>query len=128
MPVFIWATFQTIKYGSKRKPEYIITKKFHTHAWYWKETLLQKFIIGILSTSIIISLIFRNDNLLGTLPLIFWASYFIYAFAQVVKNSWHGLTTKYFQRFALGKYALLRNNYSKHISRLAVWAHRASSK
>ena len=102
MPVFMWATLQALKHGSKRKPEYRITKKFHTYAWYWKETLLQKFIIGILAISIIISLFIRNDDPLMTLPLIFWASYFIYAFAQVVKNSWHGLTTKGFRALLFG--------------------------
>lgn len=91
MPVFMVAAFQALKYGSKRKPEYNVTKKFHTFAWYWKETLIQKFVIAILSTSIVISLFFRNDNPIEALPLIFWALFFIYGFSQVVKNSWHGV-------------------------------------
>ncbi len=96
MSVFMVATFQALKHGSKTKPVYNVTKKFHTFAWYWKETLIQKFVIVILSTSIIIS-ISRNDNLIETLPLIFWALFFIYGFSQVVKNSWHGVNFRMIQ-------------------------------
>lgn len=92
LPVFIIAAFQALKHGAKNKPAYRVTKKFHTFAWYWKETLIQKGIILLLSTSIIISIVFRDDDIIKTLPLIFWALFFIYGFWQVVKNSWHGVS------------------------------------
>ncbi|PIR38297.1 MAG: hypothetical protein COV34_01670 [Candidatus Zambryskibacteria bacterium CG10_big_fil_rev_8_21_14_0_10_42_12] len=94
-PVFVAAFFQALFNGPNRKPAYKVTRKFHQHAWYWKETLVQKIIILMLSLSIIGSILrLTPDQVTTNILLWAWSIILIYGFSQTVINSWHGLNVR----------------------------------
>jgi len=94
MPIFISAFFQALKYGPNNKPIYKTTRKYHKVDWYWRETLLAKFIFLTLLISIIISLVTQTNNILLNIGLFFWTLFFMNAFLHMIKNSWHGVGFK----------------------------------
>ncbi len=93
MPVFIKATFIALWYGPFNKPSYKVTRKYHEVAWYWKETFIQKMVVISLSFSVAYAILIQH-NFYTNLVSVFWSMFFIYAFLQVVLNSWHGVDLK----------------------------------
>ena len=97
MPVFIAATWKALSHGPHKKPAYRVTRKYHEHAWYWRETLIQAGIVLVLLGAIAADLFLRAANMraghvAADFIVIFWACYFIIAFSQMIENSWHGLS------------------------------------
>jgi len=94
MPVFMLASIMALAHGPYKKPAYKVTRKYHEFAWYWKETLPQKLIVGVLAISIVVSVLSGKGDAYMDSVLIFWALFFIYGLSQVIKNSWHGMSFK----------------------------------
>ncbi len=93
-PVYMFAGLKALFYGPNDKPTYKVTRKNHEFAWYWKETLIQKAIVALLSVSVAWSLIHNSHDIYLNVVSIFWALYFIYGFSLIVQNSWHGIDIK----------------------------------
>lgn len=94
MPVFIIAAFRALYYGPRRKPAYRVTRKYHQISWYWKETFVQKSIVGLLTLGIVLHVLFLNTDWPMSMISIFWSAFFIYSLSRVIKNSWHGIDVK----------------------------------
>jgi cellulose synthase (UDP-forming) len=93
-PVYARAALVALRYGPGRKPSYRVTRKFHQHQWYWRETLPQfLLLLGLIGASIYHllthSLLDRAD--LGSL---FWAAFLAVALSRTVRNAWYGVSPR----------------------------------
>ncbi len=101
MHVFWIAVFKALWYGPKQKPKYVVTRKFHSVQWYWKETLPQIVMILVLILSIVVYVYSRELKMnIQEAAILMWAGIYILLLSRVVRNGWYGVRLRNLKRFS----------------------------
>ena len=88
MFVYMGSFFRALRYGPKRKPRYVVTRKHSLAGWHWKHVIPQAVTILLLLVAIVYGAILRGGFNLVDLGSVFWALFYVQNLAHVVRLSW----------------------------------------
>ncbi len=101
--VFTKSLFLALLYGPNKKPRYKVTRKFHVVSFYFKETLPQITIAGMLFLGTIYHIYSIHDLTKIDYGSVFWAIFFVLCLSKTIQNSWyrfeHNWITKFKKKF-----------------------------
>jgi cellulose synthase (UDP-forming) len=79
---------RALRYGPRRKPQYVVTRKHSITGWHWKYVVPQTLTVVLLVAAIAYAVGFRSDFSAADLGSVFWALFFIQNLFHVVRLSW----------------------------------------
>lgn len=88
MFVYMASFFRALRYGPKRKPQYVVTRKHSLAGWHWKHVVPQVFTVLLLLTAVVYGGLLRGGFNLVDLGTVFWALFYVQNLTHVVRLSW----------------------------------------
>jgi len=88
MFVYMTSFLRALRYGPRRKPSYVVTRKHSLVGWHWKYVLPQTLLVAVLLSAILYAVFVRDGFTLVDLGSVFWALFFVQNLGHIVKLSW----------------------------------------
>ena len=88
MYVYMGSFFRALRYGPRRKPRYVVTRKYAIAGWHWKAVVPQTVTLLLLLTAAIYGPFFRSGFEPVALGSAFWALFYVHNLAHMVRLSW----------------------------------------
>jgi cellulose synthase (UDP-forming) len=89
-PVYIKACIVALISGPHRKPTYRVTRKTNRFTWYWRETLPQMLLFGLIAGSMIYGLLTTPILTSFDFGSAYWALFYGVFLAGFIRKGWYG--------------------------------------
>lgn len=90
-PVYIKACIVALLSGPNRKPTYRVTRKVNQFAWYWRETLPQMFLFGLIAGSMVYGLLTTPILTSFDFGSAYWALFYGIFLVGFIRKGWYGI-------------------------------------